>query len=73
MRLTIPLLTLLLLDGCAAGPRASGESDYQQLARECREKGGVLLPTFGPLNGRPQTDNYCELRGGGGRVRGPSG
>ena len=71
MRFALPLLTLVLLGGCATAPSAARDSDYQRLVRECQEKGGVLLPTFGPLSGRPQTDNYCELRGGGGRVRSP--
>lgn len=70
MRIAAALIPLAFLAGCATVPAGERrESDYDRLARECRERGGVLLAGFGPLTGRPETDNYCELRGGGGGPR----
>lgn len=67
MRLA-PLLALLLA-GCATAPGIERESDYQRLARECRARGGILVPFGRPLTGRVETDFACEFRGGSPRTR----
>lgn len=67
MRLALPVLALagLALAACAstesgAGP---GQNRLQQLAEECRARGGVLTPT-GANTGRVEVDNACTIRGG---------
>ena len=70
MRVLLALLLAASTAGCASAPGGErGESDYARLRRECRERGGVLLASFGRLTGQPQIDNVCELRGGPGRSR----
>jgi hypothetical protein len=63
MRLLFATLTLSLLTACAMPPAPDRESDTQRLARECRERGGILAPSGGPLTGRAETDHVCEFRG----------
>ncbi len=62
MRALFATLTLMLLTGCAMPPGPARESDYDRIARECRERGGILVPA-GPLTGRAETENVCEFRG----------
>lgn len=63
-----PLTLILTLAACATG---SGEDRYatelRQLAADCQVRGGILAPT-GQQSGRPQIDNVCEIRSGGGRL-----
>ena len=59
------------LAACASGPREPRPTYMQeldQLAAECRERGGILAPIAGSTTGRPQTDNVCEIRGGASRL-----
>lgn len=70
MRIVIaaPFVLLLTLSACASGaPRSSYASELQQLSADCQARGGILAPT-GQQSGRPQNDNVCEIRSGGGRL-----
>lgn len=65
--------TSLTLAACASTgrePRASYQSELEQLAADCRARGGILAPIPGAYTGRPQTENVCEIRSGGGRLSG---
>ncbi|QDH72277.1 hypothetical protein [Brevundimonas sp. M20] len=65
-----PVVLGLALTACATAPGADRyNTELQQLADSCRERGGILSPT-GQQSGRPQQDNICEIRGG--TVRAPS-
>lgn len=58
------------LAACAGTPRSSptyGE-EMDQLAADCRERGGILSPVSGAQTGRPQTDFTCDIRGGPSRL-----
>lgn len=62
----------LALSACAGTPREprlSYQAELEQLAADCQQRGGILTPIPGATTGRPQTENVCEIRGGGGRLR----
>lgn len=63
MRHAVVGMGLLLLVGCATPlpGEPERETDRQRLARECRERGGILQPTPGAVTGRPETENYCLM------------
>ena len=68
------LLAATLVSGltaCAGTPREPRQT-YQQemdeLDASCRARGGILTLGSGTTTGRPQTDYFCEIRGGGGRL-----
>lgn len=63
-----PLALALSVAACATSPGTGRyETELKQLADDCQARGGILAPT-GQQSGRPQNDNICELRGGGGRL-----
>lgn len=63
-----PVAIILTLAACASSPGTGRyESELRQLAADCQARGGILAPT-GQQSGRPQNDNVCELRSGGGRL-----
>jgi hypothetical protein len=67
------LAAVVTVGACASGPRAprpSYQAELEQLAADCRARGGILAPIPGAYTGRPQTENVCEIRNGGGRLRG---
>ncbi len=55
---------------CAASPTPSSgyNQEMERLTADCAERGGILSPA-GATTGRPATDYFCEIRGGGGRLR----
>jgi len=69
MRAAACLVVLLTLAGCATAPGPERETEFQRLARECREQGGILMPLPGRSTGYPAADNGCHMHGGGERVR----
>ncbi len=60
----------LAVSACASTPgsRTTYAQELDRLTADCRERGGILTPVGSPTSGRPQTDNVCEIRGGGGRI-----
>ncbi len=68
---TILLSGLLsgLLAGCATPAGMRGETEEQRLSRECRARGGILVPS-GANTGRPQIDFVCQISGGARRTPG---
>lgn len=60
----------LTASACAStsGSHPTYQQELDRLTADCRERGGILTPVGAPNSGRPQTDNVCEIRGGGGRV-----
>ncbi len=53
----------LALGACTTGGGPGAyQSDYERLTAECREQGGVLIPTGGPITGNPATEYACERR-----------
>ena len=65
---SISLGLMLALAACSTSGRSSDyESELKKLSDDCQARGGILAPT-GQQSGRPQNDNVCEIRGGGGRL-----
>ena len=63
-----PLALALSVAACATSPGTGRyETELKQLADECQARGGILVAT-GQQSGRPQNDNVCEIRSGGGRL-----
>ena len=59
------------LSACASGaPLETLAERRADLAQDCRERGGILVPSGGPLTGRPEVDNHCRITGGGSRLPG---
>ena len=59
------------LTACASTPREprlTYQQEVDRLDADCRERGGILTLGSGASTGRPQTDYFCEIRGGGGRL-----
>jgi putative hemolysin len=69
MRIALASTALALtLAACAASPGQDRyTSEFDKLSADCQARGGILAPTS-QQTGRPQTDNVCELRNGGGRI-----
>jgi hypothetical protein len=63
MRPTLILIALCGLSACATPTDPSRETDFQRLARECRERGGILVASQAPLTGRAEVDNLCQFHG----------
>lgn len=63
MRIVAAVLILTLATGCASGPGPQRETEYQRLARDCAERGGIFVAMPGPSTGRPETDNACQFNG----------
>lgn len=65
MRAAWATLILLGLGACAGtGPRsAEGPSgpSIETLTAQCMTRGGMLVPSGGPLTGRPSLDYSCRL------------
>lgn len=61
--LAAPAVLALTLSACAPtmGP-STYTAEFDRLAQECRERGGILAPT-GQQSGRPQNDNVCKVTG----------
>jgi hypothetical protein len=58
----------LALSACASTGEVRRPDRTAELAAQCRERGGVLVPTGRPSTGRPETDNACQISGGGSRI-----
>jgi hypothetical protein len=61
--LAAPAALALALSAC--GPTMGSSTytaEFDQLAQQCRERGGILAPT-GQQSGRPQNDNVCKVTG----------
>jgi len=58
------------LSACASTgePREGYGQTTAELAAQCRERGGILVPTGRPSTGRPETDNACQINGGASRI-----
>lgn len=58
------------LSACAStGSPAGGYGETTaKLAAQCRERGGILVPTGRPSTGRPEADNACQINGGASRI-----
>ena len=73
MRTTLMVSSLALLatlTACATPGQTGGyPAEIMRLSDDCAARGGILAPT-GQQTGRPQVDNVCELRQGGGRLPG---
>ncbi|HEX8233573.1 MAG TPA: hypothetical protein VF559_09550 [Caulobacteraceae bacterium] len=63
MRIAVAGLVLTILSGCATPSGPPRETEYQRLARECREQGGYFQAMPGTNTGRPETDNACVFSG----------
>lgn len=63
-----PAVLILALSACASSTGTGRyENELDKLVADCQARGGILAPT-GQQSGRPQNDNVCELRNGGGRL-----
>ena len=69
MRTLALIVAGLVLAGCAGMPASGGPTEYERLADDCRERGGILVNSGRPPTGRVQVDNVCEIRGGGSTAR----
>ena len=58
----------LALSACASTGDDGRPDTTAELAAQCRERGGVLVPTGRPSTGRPETDNACQINGGASRI-----
>ncbi|HYE42155.1 MAG TPA: hypothetical protein VEA15_02085 [Caulobacteraceae bacterium] len=65
MKTSVVLLCLAALAGCASTTSAGAErqSEYERLARECQERGGILMPIPGANNANGAANHACEIRG----------
>jgi hypothetical protein len=62
------LALMLMLAACSTtGGTNTYETELRKLSDDCQARGGILVAT-GQQSGRPQNDNVCEIRGGGGRL-----
>jgi hypothetical protein len=69
VRTVLILAGALALSACATGrPAESSAEKLDRLNAECRARGGVLVPSAGPMTGRPETDNICRISGGASRL-----
>lgn len=69
MRVAAAILILGALGACASGGAPRGQSDYDRLVLSCQARGGILVPSGGPLTGRVETDNVCRITGPASRTR----
>jgi hypothetical protein len=68
MRIVL-IASALVLSACAGGaPLESSADEFARLTADCRARGGILVPSGRPLEGRPTVDNVCEIRGGATRI-----
>ncbi|WP_374516272.1 hypothetical protein [Brevundimonas sp.] len=71
MRALTPAAAALVLSACAGGPPLESTAErLSELERNCRERGGVLVPSGAPITGRPEVDNVCRITGGATRLPG---
>ena len=56
------------LSACASTGQTMRADTTAELAAQCRERGGILVPTGRPPTGRPETDNACQINGGASRI-----
>lgn len=64
MRTALILIGALALSACASGRSSEGFGEgTARLADDCRARGGVLVPAPGPMTGRPEVDNVCQISG----------
>ena len=66
--LTVVLATAVSACASTGQPTEGFGATTAELAAQCRERGGVLVPTGRPSTGRPQTDNACQINGGASRI-----
>jgi hypothetical protein len=63
MRMVL-IVSALALSACAsAAPPENSASELARLTADCRARGGILVPSGRPLEGRPTVDNFCQIRG----------
>jgi len=61
---TVLIVSALALSACAGGPPPESSADeFAQLSADCRARGGILVASGRPLEGRPAVDNVCQIRG----------
>ena len=66
---TLLIAAALALSACAGGaPPESSADELARLSADCRARGGILVPSGRPLEGRPAVDNFCQIRGGATRI-----
>jgi hypothetical protein len=59
------------LSACAGSlPAVSTGDRLAELDRDCRARGGILVPSPSPITGRPEVDNICRISGGASRIGG---
>ena len=65
LSIAIPALSAIAALVACAGVAEPGQysRDFERLAAECRDRGGMLTPIPGSQTGRPQTDYACEIHG----------
>jgi hypothetical protein len=69
VRTLLPAVVLALAVSACAATGAGGFGDKTaELTAQCRDRGGVLVPSGQPATGRPETDNVCQIHGGASRL-----
>jgi hypothetical protein len=66
MRTILLLLSLATVAGCASTPmehRHRHGNDFDRLERECRDRGGMLVPIPGATSTEDSANYACEFRG----------
>lgn len=69
--LSAVLALALATAGCATGAGRNVPSyaeEMDQLAAECRTRGGILTPIPGAATGQPRRDYACSISGGASRI-----
>jgi hypothetical protein len=74
MRTMIILATAAAVLAACASPQTAnlGPSEYQQLYKECRDRGGELKPIPGAISANDRANYACEFRGASPRTTGGS-
>ena len=63
MRIVL-IVSALALSACAsAAPPGSAANELARLTEDCRARGGILVASGRPLEGRATVDNVCQIRG----------
>ena len=63
MRIVL-IVSALALSACAsAAPPGTASNELARLTADCHARGGILVPSGRPLEGRATVDNICQIRG----------